>query len=101
MTKAVRVIPLVLLLAACTRPAVTVNTVDDRPHLQFTNARPSAILILDGATIGPAAIYDGAHQTLIVERGTHQVEIRDGDRILYSGPIYLGGDEAKTINLPD
>lgn len=101
MTKFLRVLPFVLLLAACSRPNVSVSTIDARPHLQFANARPSAILVLDGVIVGPAAIYDGEHKTLIVERGTHQVEVRDGARILFSGPIYLGGDEAKTINLPD
>jgi hypothetical protein len=99
--RAMRLVPLLLLVASCARPTVGVSTVDTRPHLQFTNARPSAILILDGATVGPASVYDGEHKTLIVERGTHQVEVRDGARILFSAPVYLGGEEAKTINLPD
>jgi hypothetical protein len=92
---------LVLIAAGCSSPHATVSTVDARPHLQFSNARSTAILILDGATIGPAAIYDGAGKTLVVERGTHQVEVRDGGRILFSGPVFLGGEESKTINLPD
>jgi hypothetical protein len=88
-------------LSACSRPTVAVSTVDANPHLQFSNARPGAVLILDGVTIGPAAIYDGINQTLVVKRGTHQVEVRDGGRILFSQPVYFGGEEAKTIELPN
>ncbi len=92
---------LLALLAACANPVVRVNTVDDRPTLGFKNAHPTATLILDGATIGPAAVYDGEHKTLLVNSGTHLIEVRDGDRLLYSSPVYLGAGEARIINLPD
>jgi hypothetical protein len=95
------VFALLLLLAACGNPTVRVNTVDDRPTLGFKNAHPTATLILDGVSVGPASVYDGEHKTLLVDSGTHQIEVRDGGRILYSGPVYLGSGEARIINLPD
>ncbi len=88
-------------VAGCSVPVTSVMTVDDRPHLQFANASPGAILVLDGAVVGPAAGYDGRTRTLVVETGSHRVEVRDGTRILYIETVYLGGDMTKTINLPD
>ena len=101
MIKFLHILPLVLLVAACSRPVVTVNTVDDRPHLQFTNAKSAATLSMDGVIVGPAADYDGVHKTLVVNTGTHLIEVRDGNRVLYSSQVYFGGDATRTINLPD
>ena len=90
-----------LVLAACTYPNTSVNTVDDRAQLQFANASEGAVVILDGALIGPAAQFDGRDKTLAVQHGMHHVEVRDGGRTLYSQDIYLGGDATKTITLPE
>ncbi|HXS40071.1 MAG TPA: hypothetical protein VN766_07810 [Stellaceae bacterium] len=94
-------VALVASISACSRPHVAVSTVNDNPHLQFTNASSTAVLILDGVTIGPASVYDGVNKTLVVKRGTHQVEVRDRNRVLFSQPVYFGGEEAKTIELPN
>jgi hypothetical protein len=88
-----------VLVSSCTPPTTQVGTVDDRPHLQFSNAPFSAELTLDGTAIGPASAFDGKNKTLVVERGMHRVEVRDGDRILYAENVYLGGDMTKTIDL--
>ncbi|MDB5361489.1 MAG: hypothetical protein JWO51_2786 [Rhodospirillales bacterium] len=92
---------LALAIAGCSAPVTSVNTVDERPHLQFVNASPTAILVLDGGVVGPAAGYDGKTRTLALETGSHRVEIRDGARTVYADTVYLGGDMTKTINLPD
>jgi hypothetical protein len=92
---------LLLAVTACSNPTVSVNTIDDRPKLQFVNARPTETLILDGISVGPASVYDGEHKTLVVDAGTHEVEVRDGSRTIFLGSIYFGGGASRTINLPD
>ena len=95
------VLPLAVLLAACNYPYTTVNTVQDRAQLQFANASRDAVVILDGTPVGPAAQFDGKNKTLAVPTGTHHVEVREGDRTLYSQDVFLGGDMTKTIDLPE
>ena len=92
---------LALATAGCAAPVTSVGTVDERPRLQFANARPTAVLVLDGVEVGPAAGYDGSTRTLALETGSHRIEVRDGARTLYAETVYLGGDMTKTINLPD
>jgi len=88
-------------LAGCSSPVTSVDTIDERPHLQFVNASPTATLTLDGTLIGPAAGFDGRTKTLAVEPGSHRVEVRDGARTVFAEIVYLGSDMTKTINLPD
>lgn len=101
MSKRFFALGLLVALAACANPTVSVNTIDDRPTLQFANAHPTETLILDGISMGPAAVYDGEHKTLAVDAGTHQVEVRDGGRVVFSQSVYFGGGASRTINLPD
>lgn len=88
------------MLAACSTPVTTVKTVDARPHIAIQNASASAVLLVDGVTIGTAAAYDGDKQVLTLDSGTHKVEIRDGGRSVYAESIYLGDDVTRTIIVP-
>jgi hypothetical protein len=101
MMKALWLLPVAFVVAACSYPTTRVDTVDDRAQLQFANAPKEAIVIVDGNAVGPAARFDGSEATLAVARGTHHVEVRDGGRTLYSQDLYLGGDMTKTITLQE
>jgi hypothetical protein len=90
-----------VLVAGCKYPYTSVDTVDDRAQLQFANAPETALVLVDGSVAGSAAQYDGKDKVLSVSRGTHHVEVRDGDRTLYSQDLFLGGDATKTITLPE
>jgi hypothetical protein len=90
-----------LLITGCKYPYSTVNAVDDRAQLQFSNAPEGAVVLVDGSVAGPAAQFDGKDKILSMPRGTHHVEVRDGNRTLYSQDLFLGGDMTKTITLPE
>ena len=89
-----------LLLTACAYPSTTVRTLEEKPQLAFANASPTAMLFINGVLVGPAADYDGKKSTLQVGTGTHTVEVRENDRVIYSEKIYLGSDLTKIISLP-
>src|SRR5690242_11921107 len=88
-------------LTACAYPNTTVRTVESKPQLAIANATPSAMLIVNGVLIGPAAAYDGKKSTLQMKSGTHRIEVQDQGRMIFSQSIYLGDDVTKTINLPN
>ncbi|QJE73745.1 hypothetical protein HHL28_12160 [Aerophototrophica crusticola] len=90
-----------LALAACTYPTTTVRTVDTRPQLAFANASPTAVLLVNGVSMGPVSSFDGKNRTLQLDRGTHKVEVQDGGRLVFSQSVYLGDDMTKTITLPN
>ena len=92
---------LALTVSGCAPPVTRVDTVDNRPHLQFAHASPTAIVSLDGAVVGPAAVYDGRGKTLVVEAGTHHLDVRDGARLLYSADVFFGDGATKTIELQE
>ena len=77
------------------------NAVQDVARLEFANASENAMVILDGTLVGPAAQFNGSDKTLVVDRGMHHVEVRDGNKTLYLQDLYLGGDMTKTITLPE
>ncbi len=98
--RALSAVAAAFLLCSCTPPVSRVETVDDRPHLQFAHAPPDAVLLLDGRVAGLAAAFDGQNQTLTVDPGVHHVVVRIGDQVLYSQNVFLG-EGTKTIDLPD
>jgi hypothetical protein len=93
------VLALPLLLLACAEPVTRVQTVDDRPRLLLTGAPDGAVLFLDGRQVGPASAYGGQPGVLLVEPGTHIVEIRVGDRLLLSRKVFFGGGEQRRLDL--
>ncbi|WP_040842830.1 hypothetical protein [Nitrospirillum viridazoti] len=97
-----RLLPLagLLALAACAAPVTTVRTVDSSPHLAVQNASSTAVLIVDGKSMGAASAYDGAKQVLTLTTGTHQVEVQDQGQRIYAETIYLGDAITKTITVP-
>lgn len=93
------VMPLISILVGCALPETTVTTVDTRPSIEIKNAPAGSTLYLDGVGIGPAPDYDGDPTVLMVEPGTHLVEIRSpGGDVVFSRKIYVES-ELKTINV--
>lgn len=109
---------LCVLIAGCAHPIERVRTVDDRPGLSVVGAPPGAILYVDGVEIGPAADFDGKPEmvpgpgptgrksrrkvpgrVLLLEPGTHHVEIRDGKTVLRAVDIFLGEGTRREIKV--
>lgn len=94
-------IPLTLILlaslSACALPETSVKTGAARPRLSFPNAAPDTILVMDGITIGPAARYDGNPGVLLVEEGTHLLELKRNGQTVHSEKAFVSNGETKAI----
>ncbi len=92
-------LPIFFLLAGC-YPIHQARTVDDRPGLAIMGAPENAILYIDGVEMGRAAQFDGYFKTLLLEPGTHHVEIHEGNTVIHSSDIFLGEGTRREIKLP-
>ena len=89
-----------LLLLACADPVTVVRTVDARPRLLLEGAPRGAVLYIDGMRLGEAAAYGGDPGVLPVEPGTHIIDVKDGERLLFSQKVFFGGGEQRTLVIP-
>lgn len=98
------VIVAVWILAGCAMPSTLVRTPDTRPSLTFVGAPPNSVVHVDGKNAGKASQYSsepasGAPRLLIVEPGTHEVEILDGEgQVVYRQKVFVES-ETKTIRV--
>ena len=87
-------------LAGCAYPTSELRIPDDRPRLAIRGAPQDAILYVDGLAMGPAQQYNGQEAALLVEPGTHKIEVISKGKTLLQEKIFLGGGEQKTLNIP-
>jgi hypothetical protein len=90
---------LMVIIGACTNPAEQVRVTDYRPSLLIKGAPLAAELLVDGLSMGEAAQY--AEKALVIENGTHLVQVRKADTIIYSEKIFVSGQSTKTLTLPN
>ena len=85
-------------LGACIQyPTSGVEITDERPTIAFRGAPFAAVVFVDGREHGWAATYDGVKQSLIVEPGSHLVEVRDGGNVIFTERVFLGSRATKTF----
>lgn len=87
------------LIYGCAYPTSSVRVLDDRPSLMVHNAPQDAVLLVDGLDMGKASLYDGLGKVLLLEPGTHRVEVMHQGMLIHSEKIFLGDGETKTINI--
>ena len=97
MKLAILILALPLLLLACAEPISVTRTLDDRPRLLVQGAPQGALLLVDGKPMGEAATYAGNPGVLLVEPGTHLLEVKLGESLLLSQKVFLGGGEQRTL----
>jgi len=87
------------LLQGCSYPdPAKVEQKDSRPAIGITGAPQGALLFVDGLQMGSVSQYDGTNSVLLVESGSHLVEVRaQGGKTLYSEEIFLSGSTTKII----
>jgi hypothetical protein len=87
------------LLAACAMPQTVVRTPDTRPSIAIAGAPAGSVLVVDGKPVGDATVVDGLPNALLVEPGTHDVEIRDAaGNVIYRQRVFVES-ELKTIQV--
>jgi hypothetical protein len=99
MKKNISLFFILIAMIGCVYPNRQVQTVDDRPGLVIVGAPPNAVLYIDGLEIGPAQKYNGKPEVLLVNPGTHSVQIRQGSNILRSLDVFLGEGTHREITL--
>lgn len=88
-----------LFLFNCSLPLTKVETGDSRPVLAIKGAPGSSKLYIDGLMVGNANDYDGSPHVLIIEPGTHEVDIRSSSgNSIYNQMIYVESG-LKTIKI--
>ena len=97
MKRAILILPLLL---ACADPVTVTRTVDARPRILVQGAPMGAVLFVDGKPMGDASAYAGAPGVLLLEPGTHLLEVRAGQTLLLSQKVFLGGGEQRTVTVP-
>ena len=69
------------------------------PSLAVTGAPAGSQLFVDGKPMGEAAVYDGRPRVLLIEAGTHLVDVRDkAGRVLFEQTLFVES-ETKTIQV--
>lgn len=84
-------------ILGCQLPRTNVQAVDGRSKILVKDAPKGALLFIDGNSKGQADSYNGDPAILLMESGTHLIEVKAGERLLFSQRIFFGGGEIRTI----
>lgn len=91
---------LVLFLGVgCQEPRTSTSVPESRPRILIQQAPQGSVVFVDGKEVGQAKDYNGNPGVLLMEAGTHLVEVRLGDQVLISQRVFLGGGELRTISI--
>lgn len=93
------IFPIMILALGCAYPTSGVKVSDNRPTIAIQNAPEGAILIIDGLNMGLANQYDGQNKALLVEPGTHKIEVVNQGKIFLSEKVFLGVGEFKAFQI--
>lgn len=88
---------LLAVLTGCTMPSTTVSTVESRPSISIVGAPADAVLVVDGLQIGVASQYRGDPNVLVVEPGTHRIEVRQGGATLYDQRVFVDSEHKRIV----
>jgi hypothetical protein len=88
-----------LLLAGCKYPEpAKVEQLDARPAIGIAGAPEGTLLYVDGLQMGFVSQYDGKAGVLLVESGSHIVEVRNqSGETLFKTEVFLSGSATKVI----
>ena len=86
------------MLAGCAMPVTQVRSVDSRPSISFENPPSGADVYLDGVRVGLAEEYNGSPNQLNIEPGTHNLVVKQGDKVLLE-QRFFADSEHKTFKL--
>lgn len=90
-----------VLLQGCHYPdAAKIEQKDSRPALGVVGAPAGAVVFVDGLEMGAASRFDGKKNVLLVESGTHLVEVKSANgQMLYSETLFLSGSTTKLLQV--
>jgi hypothetical protein len=69
------------------------------PEIYVKGAPEGAVLYVDGLSVGLASQFDGNPKVLIVEEGTHVVELRRGSAVLHTEKVFVSNGESRSLSI--
>jgi len=88
-----------LIAGGCAYPSTSVDVSDNRPTIAVKGASANSVLHVDGLSMGLANKYNGSPNVLLVEPGTHKIEIIDNGKTALSQKVFLGEGENRTFSV--
>lgn len=89
------------LLQGCTYPdAAKIEQKDNRPAIGVSGAPEGAALYVDGLEMGSANQWDGTKSVLLVESGSHLIEVKSASGVvLHAETVFLSGTTTKILTI--
>ena len=73
------------------------SPVRDPPQLIVTGAAADSIVFVDDIQKGQPAVSNDKPQVVVVSEGTHKVEVRIGDRVVYREDVFVASGERRVV----
>jgi cyanophycinase-like exopeptidase len=86
-----------MLLSACSWFHRKEPPVRDPPQLIVTGAAVDSIVFVDDIQKGQQEVTNDKPQVVIVTEGTHKVEVRIGDRVVYREDVFVASGERRVV----
>ncbi len=88
-------------LQGCSYPdAAKIEQKDSRPAIGVSGAPKGSVLYVDGLKMGMARQFDGEKNVLLVESGTHLVEVKAANgTVLLSESLFLSNSTTKILTI--
>jgi hypothetical protein len=69
------------------------------PEIVITGAPLTSLVLVDGVQAGPAVTRNDQSEILDVAPGSHKVEIKLNEAIVYREEIYVGAGERRVVSV--
>lgn len=73
----------------CALPSSVVKTTDTRPRISISGAPEKALLYVDGINMGNTSQYDGHPDVLILQPGTHRIQVYSNNEAIYDKKVFI------------
>jgi hypothetical protein len=71
----------------------------EAPEIIITGAPVASLVFVDGVQAGPVVAHNDQSEILDVAPGSHQVEIKLNDAIVYRENVYVGAGERRVVTV--
>jgi hypothetical protein len=88
-----------MMLSACSWFHRKGPPVRDPPQLIVTGAAADSIVFVDDIQKGEAAVANDKPQIVVVTEGTHKVEVRIGDRVVYREDVFVASGQRRVVTV--
>jgi hypothetical protein len=86
-----------MMLSACSWFHSKGPPVRDPPQLIVTGAAANSIVFVDDIQKGQPTVSNDKPQVVVVSEGTHKVEVRIGDRVVYREDVFVASGERRVV----